>query len=332
MMQTPRRADLLPMLANLNEANFEATADAVFAYQAANNPSFAQYLTLLGYAPEIQSARPKNIYLPISFFKNRSIQSGEWETETIFTSSGTTGQTPSRHLVRNLDFYLENTRKGFSEFYGDPSEWAILALLPSYLERGGSSLVAMADYFIKQSKHPESGFFLDNHAQLKTALNSCKSKSCKILLLGVSFALLDFAAQYPMDLRGVTIMETGGMKGRRQEMTRSALHETLQAAFQTDTIHSEYGMTELFSQAYAQEGSSFRPAATMRVLATELNDPFCLVAPGKTGVLNIIDLANLDTCSFVQTEDLGRVFPDGSFEVLGRADTAEMRGCNLMVE
>jgi hypothetical protein len=205
-------------------------------------------------------------------------------------------------------------------------------LLPSYLERGGSSLVAMADYFIRESKHPESGFFLHNFEDLKNALNQCKSKACKTLLLGVSYALLDFAEQFPMDLSGVTIMETGGMKGRRKELTKVELHETLKSALGAVEIHSEYGMTELFSQAYALGGPRFQPMQTMRVLATELNDPFCPVAPGKTGVLNIIDLANLDTCSFIQTEDLGRVFPDGSFEVLGRADIAEIRGCNLMVE
>jgi len=322
----------LPMLANLNEANFEAVAEAVFAYQSANNPIFAQYLRLLGDSSGIHTTKLKNRFLPISFFKTHTLKSGVWDAETEFTSSGTTGQIPSRHLVRDLDFYLQNAGRGFANFYGDPSEWAILALLPSYLERGGSSLVAMADFFIQESQHTESGFFLDNYEQLKSALIACRSKNCKTLLLGVSFALLDFSEQFPMDLRGVTIMETGGMKGRRRELTRLELHETLQAAFQVENIHSEYGMTELFSQAYAQAGSRFRPAATMRVLATELNDPFCPVAPGRTGVLNIIDLANLDTCSFVQTEDLGRVYPDGSFEVLGRADTAEMRGCNLMVE
>ncbi len=196
----------------------------------------------------------------------------------------------------------------------------------------GSSLVAMADYFIQNSQHEESGFFLNDFGKLKAALSSCKSKDCRTLLLGVSFALLDFAEQCPMDLNGVTIMETGGMKGRRRELTRTELHETMKDAFGVNEVHSEYGMTELFSQAYALGDSRFRPTKTMRVFAHELNDPFCPVSYGRTGVLNIIDLANLDTCSFIQTEDIGRVFPDGSFEVLGRMDVAEMRGCNLMVE
>lgn len=331
-MQTPQRTELLSRLAKLQSNNFEALAQAVFEYQAEHNPLFAQYLTLLGRSKRLHTDPFQPVFLPISLFKSYSIQTGQWKAETEFTSSGTTGQTPSRHLVRQLDFYLENSRQGFSQFYGDPSEWAILALLPSYLERSGSSLVAMADFFIRGSKHAESGFFLHNFDDLKNALLRCKSKGCKTLLLGVSYALLDFAEQFPMDLSGVTVMETGGMKGRRKELTRTELHQTLQTAFQLQEVHSEYGMTELFSQAYALGTAAFKPMKTMQVWATELNDPFCAVPNGKTGVLNIIDLANLDTCSFIQTEDLGRVFPDGSFEVLGRADVAEIRGCNLMVE
>lgn len=331
-MQTPHRAELLSRLAKLQSNNFEAIAQAVFVYQAEHNPLFAQYLNLLGRRIDAHTAPFQPVFLPISLFKSYSIQTDQWTAETEFTSSGTTGQIPSRHLVRQLDFYLENTRQGFGEYYGDPSEWAVLALLPSYLERGGSSLVAMADYFIRASKHSESGFFLHNFEELKNALIQCKSKGCKTLLLGVSYALLDFAEQFPMDLSGVTVMETGGMKGRRKELTRKELHQNLQSAFQLKAIHSEYGMTELFSQAYAVGNASFKPMKTMQVWATELNDPFCAVPNGKTGILNIIDLANLDTCSFIQTEDLGRVFSDGSFEVLGRADIAEIRGCNLMVE
>lgn len=314
------------MLAKLDNTRFEESTRAVLAYQTAQNPLLAQYLELLGH----KSNRPP--FLPISFFKSQKVQSGNWNAETIFTSSGTTGQRSSQHLVRSLDLYLENARRGFEHFFGDPGEWAILALLPSYLERGGSSLVAMVDHFIRLSQHPASGFFLNDFDKLAYALRTCQSKSNKTLLLGVSFALLDFAEQHPMNLHGVTVMETGGMKGRRREMTRSALHETLRAAFGVDRICSEYGMTELFSQAYALGGERFMPAPTMRVQTTELNDPFCLLPPGKTGLLNIVDLANLDTCSFVRTEDLGRVYADGSFEVIGRADDAELRGCNLMVE
>lgn len=324
-MQTPQRDELLPLLANLKSAAFESLANLVFEYQKAHNPLYNKYLELLGPTRE----RP---FLPISFFKTHALQSGSWKPSTVFESSGTTGQIPSRHLVHDLSWYLQNAQNGFAHFYGDPSEYCFLALLPNYLERGNSSLVAMADHFIRLSKAHESGFFLHNFDALRETLIRCQSKKQKTILLGVSFALLDFAEQFPMDLSGITIMETGGMKGRRREITRSELHEHLKNAFGPIDIHSEYGMTELFSQAYATGGAIFAPIPTMKVLASEINDPFCPVSPGRTGVLNIIDLANIDSVSFIQTEDLGRVFPDGSFEVLGRMDAAEMRGCNLMVE
>jgi hypothetical protein len=322
-MQTSQRAEILPLLADLNASNFDAVAARVFQYQKAHNALYAKYLSLLGDKKE----RP---FLPISFFKNHIISSGQWEPETVYKSSGTTGQIPSQHFVRSIDLYLNNARRGFTAVYGDPSEWCFLALLPNYLERGHSSLVAMANHFIHLSPYPESGFFLHDFEKLRNCILSCQSKGCKTILLGVSFALLDFAERFPMDLSGITIMETGGMKGKRREMTRTELHESLQQSFNVDLIHSEYGMTELFSQAYAQGGTIFAPSPSMRVIATEVTDPFCPVAPGRSGVLNFTDLANLDTLSFIQTEDLGRVFEDGSFEVLGRLDAAEMRGCNLL--
>ena len=331
-MQTPRRADLLPLLAELDPPGFETAAEAVFRYQAANNPLYAQFLGLLGKSASHIHRLDEIPFLPIRFFKTKTIQTGEWLPQAHFSSSSTTGQRPSLHAVRDLKWYLENARKGFGRFYGDPSEWCVLALLPSYLEREGSSLVAMADHWIRISRYEESGFFLHDFAALKERLLLCQAMGYPTLLLGVSFALLDFAEQYPMPLEGVIVMETGGMKGRRRELTRSELHETLCRAFDLPALHSEYGMTELFSQAYAQGGNLFSPADTMRVLATEINDPFCPVAYGRTGVLNIIDLANLDTCSFIQTDDLGKVHADGRFEVLGRLDAAELRGCNLMVE
>ena len=331
-MQTLERSELLPRMADLGNERFEATAMEVFRYQAHYNPLYSRFLELLG-RPASGVQNLKSIpFLPIQFFKTQEIKSGAWPSQTEFTSSATTGQTPSRHHVRDLDFYLENTRRGFAQQWGDPSEWCVLALLPSYLERSGSSLVAMADYFIRLSPYPESGFFLNDLKRLSEVLAFCKSKGYKTLLLGVSFALLDFAEQFPMDLSGIAVMETGGMKGRRRELTRTELHGTLCAAFRLNEIYSEYGMTELFSQAYTQGGLLFAPAPTMRVVATEINDPFCPVAPGRTGVLNVVDLANLDTCSFIQTEDVGKVHADGRFEVLGRLDVAEMRGCNLMVE
>jgi len=340
-MQIPERAELLQAVKAVRIDTYWETASAVFRYQAAHNPLYAQYLDLLwslGH-DHLESFRHLGIsasslppFLPISFFKTHDVKTGHWVGQTTFTSSSTTGQTPARHPVRDAGFYLENARRGFSEFYGNPSEWCVLALLPSYLEREGSSLVAMADDFIRRSSHPESGFFLHDFEALRSVLLQCQASGIKTLLLGVSFALLDFAEQCPMDLRGVTVMETGGMKGRRREITRAELHQTLCKAFQVETIHSEYGMTELLSQAYAMGGTLFTPAPTMRVVATEINDPFCQVASGRTGVLNVLDLANLDACSFIATEDVGRVHANGCFEVLGRLDAAEMRGCNLMVE
>ena len=337
-MQTPDRVELLSKLAEIAPERFEEMALSVFRYQATQNPVYAHYLELLGREPAGIRHLADIPFLPVSLFKNYAVQSGQWTPETEFSSSGTTGQMPSRHLVRDLNFYLKNTGRGFAQHYGEPAGWCFLALLPSYLERGGSSLVAMADFFIRQSRYPESGFFLHEFEHLQQRLQHCREKAIPTVLLGVSFALLDFAERYPMDLSGIFVMETGGMKGRRREMTRAELHRTLCEVFQLEGIHSEYGMTELFSQAYGSSNSlseltvRFTPAPTMRAIAAEINDPFCVVPPGRTGTLNFIDLANIDTCSFVATEDLGKVYPDGRFEVIGRLDAAEMRGCNLMVE
>lgn len=337
-MQTLDRTELLSELADLDQGRFEESALAVFRYQAVQNPLYARFLKLLGKTPGAVDRLPDIPCLPVSLFKNYAVQTGNWKPETEFTSSGTTGQQPSRHLVRHLGYYLENTRKGFAQFYGPPEDWCFLALLPSYLERQGSSLVAMAAAFIRHSKYPQSGFFLDDFKGLRRILETCKAEGIPTVLLGVSFALLHFAEKYPMDLSGLVVMETGGMKGRRRELTRAELHEILRQAFSLSGIHSEYGMTELFSQAYGSgatpedQALAFKPAATLRVLTKEINDPFCSCKPGRSGLLQMIDLANLDTCSFIATEDIGRVYPDGRFEVFGRMDAAELRGCNLMVE
>lgn len=322
-MQTPLRNEILKIIATGQLT--DELVHYIFDYQKANNALYGRFTRLLG---------EKEIFpfLPVAFFKSHEIKSGMWLEETWFESSGTTRQISSKHLVRDMNWYLTNAAQGFTKFYGDPRKWCILGLLPNYLERGHSSLVAMVDYLIQRSEYPESGFFLNDFERLRDTLGKCQKSGIPVLLLGVTYALLDFAERYPIKLHGVTIMETGGMKGRRKEMTRMEVHETLMKAFGTDCIHSEYGMTELFSQAYARGGTIFAPSNTMKVVATEINDPFCAVQPGKTGVLNIIDLANLDTVSFIQTEDIGRVYPDGTFEVLGRLDAAELRGCNLMVE
>jgi hypothetical protein len=331
-MTTLNRNELLPMLANLSPSTFEETALTVFQYQAKHNLLYARYLKLL-------SRNPKNVkfleeipFLPIQFFKSQIIKTGRWQPKIFFNSSGTTGQITSKHAIRNLDFYLQNALKGFSNAYGNAEDWCFLALLPSYLERGGSSLVAMADALIKQSKHKESGFFLHNHADLAQKIQECQVKKCKTLLLGVTYALLDFSEAYPMDLEGITVMETGGMKGRRAEMTRETLHNSLKMAFNLPNIHSEYGMTEMFSQAYMQGSTVFAPMHTLCVIITEINDPFTPQKIGRTGQINLIDLANIDTCAFIATEDLGKVHKDSTFEVLGRMDVAEMRGCNFLID
>lgn len=340
-MKTSERTDLLSAIGNVGPETFGATALKVFQYQSAHNPLYRRYLELLGQRAPLQSGEaplpplhplPPTLSLPIRFFKTHAVKTGKWAPQTAFTSSSTTGQTPSRHWVRDLEWYLGNARRGFRAVYGDPADWRILALLPAYLERGGSSLVAMAADLIQQGNFPESGFYLNDLERLAQTLQTCRQNGHKTLLLGVSFALLELAEKYPMDLRGIAVMETGGMKGRRRELTRPELHDVLKNAFQVPEVHSEYGMTELFSQAYATGGTLFAPAPTLRAWATEINDPFCPVAPGKTGVLNLIDLANVDTCSFIATEDVGRVYEDGRFEVLGRLDASEWRGCNLMVE
>ena len=313
------------------EADFQALALDVFFYQAGNNPLYRQYLELLGVSPQEITNIEDIPYLPIQFFKNHDIQTGIWKPALSFSSSGTTAQTASRHLVRDPEFYRRNARRGFAHFYGQVEEYCVLALLPSYLDRTGSSLVFMAEDFIRLSRYPQSGFFLYNTEALVEILNHCKKNAIPTLLLGVSFALWELAERHPMNLNGLIIMETGGMKGRRRELTREELHGILKASFQVESVHSEYGMTELLSQAYSQGDGLFRSSPAMRVLAREITDPFAIQPPGKTGALNIIDLANLDTISFIATDDLGRVYEDGSFEILGRLDASDARGCNLLV-
>jgi hypothetical protein len=267
----------------------------------------------------------------VEFFKSHRIIREEMSPELVFESSGTTLSSPSRHHVSDLALYRDSFNRGFRLFYGSPGERCILALLPSYLERDTSSLVYMMDQLIGQSQVSDSGFYLDNLEELSHILQKRNDDGIPTLLLGVSFALLDLAEAHPQSLQNVIIMETGGMKGRREEITRSELHAQLKTAFQQQTIHSEYGMTELFSQAYSPGNGLFYPTPTMKVLSREITDPLQLQAYERTGALNIIDLANLDTISFIATEDLGKVYADGGFEILGRLDASDVRGCNLMV-
>jgi hypothetical protein len=329
MSYEQQRELIFQKVRNIMPETFEAVALELFCFQAVHNAVYARYLSLLNVDFQKVDSIASIPFLPIELFKNHTVKTGNWAEETIFTSSGTTGLATSRHPVRDVNFYLQNTVQGFQYFYGGPSEYRVLALLPSYLERRGSSLVCMAEHFIRQSGDPHSGFFLNNTDALVKVLEW--KGSAKILLLGVSFALLALAEHYALDLQDVIVMETGGMKGRRRELTRPELHRILKKAFGVSAIHSEYGMTELFSQAYSKGEGRFFPAPSMRVFSREITDPLTLQQPGKTGVLNIIDLANFDTCSFIATADLGRVFHDGSFEVLGRVDNSDIRGCNLMV-
>ncbi len=326
------RQDIL----QVDPAGFEALALRIFRYQADRNPLYAQWLELLGRDPASIHLLEEIPFLPIRFFKNYNIQSGEWLPQQVFSSSGTTGAQTSKHFLRDRDWYLHNAERGFRSAYGPVEEYAWLALLPAYLERPGSSLIAMADHFIRRSAYRESGFFLYDHADLLATLQRCREKEIPVVLLGVSFALLDLAESRDPSLdhhlfRHCIVMETGGMKGRRKELTREALHRKLRKAFGLHSIHSEYGMTELLSQAYAQKEGRFEPSPTLRVLPRDISDPFSRPDRGRTAALDIIDLANVDTLSFIATDDLGRVYADGSFEVLGRLDASDMRGCNLLV-
>ena len=326
------RTQLLDRIARVTPETFTGLAREVFRYQAVHNTIYARYLELLRCDPASVTQLTDIPHLPIALFKQYHLQSGVWDPVRTFTSSGTTGTTTSRHPLRSEDWYRTNARRAFERQYGPLTGRPVLALLPAYLERTGSSLVFMAEDFIRQSGHADSGFFLDDLAGLARKLRRLNATDGPPpLLVGVSFALLDLAEKFPGNYANLIIMETGGMKGRRREITRQELHATLNAAFGTDFIHSEYGMTELLSQAYAPKNGVFHPAPTLRVHVREITDPFATLVPGKTGALNLIDLANLDTISFIATDDLGRTRPDGTFEVLGRMDASDVRGCNLLV-
>lgn len=328
-----KRSELRERIHNVGPATFAALALDVFRYQAEHNLIYAQFLELLRVAPSSVRRMEDIPYFPIALFKKYHLKSGDWDPVRTFTSSGTTGAATSQHPLRDEEWYRTNARHAFEARYGPLKNRPVLALLPAYLERTGSSLVFMADDFIQQSAHELSGFFLHELQVLheKLAWLQVHHEGPPPLLIGVSFALLDLAKFWPGDLSKFIIMETGGMKGRRREMTREELHNTLSAAFKVEHIHSEYGMTELLSQAYAPQNGVFFPAPTLRATTREITDPLAATAPGKTGALNLIDLANLDTISFIATDDLGQVHTDGAFEVLGRMDASDVRGCNLLL-
>lgn len=311
--------------------DFQSTALAIFRFQYENNPVYQEFCNHLNRTPK-QVASVEDIpFLPIEFFKSKTVVTGTKKITKTFTSSGTSGSTTSKHHLTDLGIYRRSFREGFRHFYADETNYAFLALLPAYLERTGSSLVYMADDLIKRSKNAQSGFFLHNTDALVEKLHFLEETGQKTILIGVSFALLDLVEKHPFHLKNTIVMETGGMKGRRKELIREELHHILMQGFGTETIHSEYGMTELLSQAYSTGNGIFRTPPWMQILIRDVNDPLSYQPLGKSGGINVIDLANVYSCSFIATQDLGKTFADGSFEVLGRFDHADLRGCNLMV-
>ena len=305
----------------------------LFRYQARHNPIYANYLKHLRVNPDGIGRVNEIPFLPISFFKNHSLKTGSWEDETYFASSGTTGQSTSVHHIADLNFYLNHAERCFTHFFDRLSGYHFFALMPSYLERENSSLIAMMKSFIQKTNDEFSGFYLDDYNKLLRDVNAArKSGNKKIILWGVSFALLDIAEKHQPDLHDCLVFETGGMKGRRKEIVRQDLHEQLKKSFNVDRIYSEYGMTELLSQAYTDGGNTFRTPPWMKVIVRDVADPFEKGQIGKAGGLNIIDLANFRSISFIETEDSGTVFANGSFEVMGRIDNTDRRGCNLLVE
>jgi phenylacetate-coenzyme A ligase PaaK-like adenylate-forming protein len=320
---------------------FQKNALSVFKYQATENKVYQQYIKGLNINVDSITTLEQIPFLPIQFFKTHTIVTGNQQVinqETrIFTSSGTTGSVQSKHYVTDISIYEKSYKKGFEHFYENIEEYCVLALLPSYLERTGSSLIFMADDLIKKSKHPESGFYLHNYSELIIKLKQLKQQ--KTILIGVTYALLDLAELLSIELRheiknsdNLIIMETGGMKGKREELVREQLHETLCNGFGVNAIHSEYGMTELLSQAYSKGNGVFNCPPWMKNLIRDTNDPFNILPTNKTGGINVIDLANINSCSFIATQDLGKSHPNNSFEVLGRFDNSDIRGCNLLIE
>ena len=313
-----------------SEKEFNALALDIFKFQFENNIVYRSFCDLLYRHP----SDVKNItdipFLPIQFFKTHKVLSAQTAIEKTFTSSGTTGNVTSKHLVTDLALYKDSYLKGFKHFYGNIKDYVVLALLPSYLERDGSSLIYMVNDLIAKSKQPESGFYLNNLEDLALTLNQLEAKGQKILLIGVSFALLDLIEKFQFNLKHTIVMETGGMKGRRKEIIRQELHHMLQTGFGVSKIHSEYGMTELLSQAYSKGHGVFDCPPWMKILTRDTEDALTLQQPNKTGGINVIDLANLNSCSFIATQDLGKVDENGQFEIIGRFDNSDIRGCNLM--
>ena len=316
-----------------NSDQFLRTAREVFDWQAKNNKVYWELLHNLKRRKSEIWKLNSIPFLPIELFKTQMVVTGEAGFETVFESSGTTGSVPSKHFVHDLKLYETSFLETFGLFYGEPSDYLIVALLPSYIERSGSSLVYMVNHLIGKSHHACSGFYRNDQGNLLEVLDKARKEKTKTFLFGVSFALLDLAENYSPDLSGITVMETGGMKGKRKEVTRAELHSVLKEKFNVQEIHSEYGMTELLSQAYSKNDGIFYCPPWMKVLIRDPQDPLEVTdEAGITGGINIIDLANYYSCSFIATGDLGRIHENGGFEVIGRFDNSDIRGCNLMAE
>jgi phenylacetate-coenzyme A ligase PaaK-like adenylate-forming protein len=314
-----------------NQKQFEKIALKVFRLQYDTNDVYREFCRLLNVEKHQVKSLQQIPFLPIQFFKSHKVVSNDNPVQETFTSSGTTGMATSKHLVTDVPLYEESYRNGFSQFYGNIEDYTILALLPSYLEREGSSLIYMVNDLIKLSNSPNSGFYLNQYDELIKTLIDIDHSGQNVILIGVTYALLDLIERQKFQLKNTIIMETGGMKGKRKEMIREELHEILCKGFGVSTIHSEYGMTELLSQAYSLGNGVFECPPWMQILIRETEDPLNYVDAGKTGGINVIDLANINSCSFIATQDLGKKNPNNSFEVLGRFDNSDIRGCNLMV-
>ncbi len=314
-----------------SDKSFENLALQIFKYQAKNNTVYKEFVSYLNINPLNINYLTDIPFLPIQFFKTHNIISSKAQIETTFLSSGTTGMTQSKHHITDISIYKKSFKKGFQHFYGNNQDYIILALLPSYLEQNSSSLIYMVENFVKKSKSKYSGFYLYNLDELAKKLNELDTNNNKILLIGVSYALLDLIEKYQFSLKNTIIMETGGMKGRRKELIRKELHQILCKGFGVKKIHSEYGMTELLSQAYSKGNGTFFTPPWMKILIRDTEDALTLLPHHKTGGINIIDLANINSCSFIATQDLGKTSPDNSFEIMGRFDNSDIRGCNLMV-
>lgn len=314
------------------EYDFNQQCLETYQFQSQHCKIYRDYIRILGKEKAVIEHYTEIPFLPIEFFKTQQVITEGMEAEMVFSSSGTTGMLTSKHFVADLNIYEHTFRRIFEDFYGPLSNIAVLALLPSYLERSGSSLIYMVDDLMKQSDQPESNYFLYNHQELYETLVRLKNKGTKTILFGVTYALLDFIEQYAFDFPELIIMETGGMKGKRREMVKQEIHQLLEKAFGVVGIHSEYGMTELLSQGYSSGQGIFQLPKWMKILIRDTNDPLSLIPSNKSGGINVIDLANRYSCSFIATQDLGKVHADGSFEILGRFDQSDIRGCNLLVQ